>query len=253
MISLQKLSKSFGQQKVVDQVSGSFIKGQVTSIIGPNGAGKSTVLSMASRLLKKDSGSVLIENQDVWDWDSKALAKKLAVLRQSNNINMRFTVRELVAFGRFPHSQGRLTPFDNEMIDKSINYLDLSAIEDKYLDQLSGGQRQLAFIAMVVAQDTDYIFLDEPLNNLDIKHSLQIMKNLKSLAHELDKAVVIVIHDINFASCYSDNIIALKKGKVVANGTVAEVIRKEVLSEIYETEFNIHEVNGQRICMYYGQ
>lgn len=253
MISLSQLSKSFGQQKVVDQASASFIKGEVTSIIGPNGAGKSTVLSMASRLLAKDSGSILIENQEVVDWDTKALAKKLAVLRQSNNLNMRFTVRELVAFGRFPYSQGKLTKHDNEVMDKAINYLDLKPIQNKYLDQLSGGQRQLAFIAMVVAQDTDYVFLDEPLNNLDIKHSLQIMKNIKTLAHELGKAVVIVIHDINFASCYSDNIVALKKGKVVANGTVAEVIRKDVLAEIYETEFDIHEVNGQRICMYYGQ
>lgn len=251
MILLSELSKSFGLQKVVDNVSVSFIKGEVTSIIGPNGAGKSTVLSMASRLLGKDSGSVFIENKEVLDWDTKALAKKLSVLRQSNNLNMRFTVRELVAFGRFPYTQGKLTKHDNDVIDNAINYLDLALIQNKYLDELSGGQRQLAFIAMVVAQDTDYVFLDEPLNNLDIKHSLQIMRNIKALAHELGKAVVIVIHDINFASCYSDNIVALKKGKVVANGTVADVIRKEVLSEIYETEFDIHEVNGQRICMYY--
>ncbi|MFT5808140.1 MAG: iron complex transport system ATP-binding protein [Moritella dasanensis] len=253
MISLTNLSKSFGQHKVVDQASASFIKGQVTSIIGPNGAGKSTVLSMASRLLNKDSGSVVIDNQDVLDWDTKALAKKLAVLRQSNNLNMRFTVRELVAFGRYPYSQGKLTANDNDVINKAIGYLDLTPIENKYLDELSGGQRQLAFIAMVIAQDTDYVFLDEPLNNLDIKHSLQIMQNIKTLAHELGKAVVIVIHDINFASCYSDNIVALKKGKVVANGTVAEIINQTTLSEIYDTDFDIHEINGKRICMYYGQ
>ncbi|EDM67803.1 ferric anguibactin transport ATP-binding protein [Moritella sp. PE36] len=253
MISLTNLSKSFGQHKVVDQVSASFIKGEVTAIIGPNGAGKSTVLSMASRLLNKDSGSVIIDNQDVVDWDTKALAKKLAVLRQSNNLNMRFTVRELVAFGRYPYSQGKLTTNDNDVIDKAIGYLDLTLIENKYLDELSGGQRQLAFIAMVVAQDTDYVFLDEPLNNLDIKHSLQIMKNIKTLAHELGKAVVIVIHDINFASCYSDNIVALKQGKVVANGSVAEIINQATLSAIYDTDFDIHEINGKRICMYYGQ
>lgn len=251
MIKIEKLTKAFGNYKVVDQASASFVKGEVTSIIGPNGAGKSTLLSMASRLLQRDEGQVFIDTKEIADWDTKELAKRLAVLRQSNNLNMRFTIRELVSFGRFPHSAGKLGKHDVEVIDKAINYLDLKDIEDKYLDELSGGQRQLAFIAMVVAQDTDYVFLDEPLNNLDIKHSLQIMKNIRTLAHDLKKAVVIVIHDINFASCYSDNIVALKKGKVAARGTVSEVIDSNVLAEIYETDFQIHEVNGQRICMYY--
>ncbi|WP_104403076.1 iron ABC transporter ATP-binding protein [Vibrio penaeicida] len=251
MIKIEKLTKAFGNYKVVDQASASFVKGEVTSIIGPNGAGKSTLLSMASRLLQRDEGQVFIDTKEIADWDTKELAKCLAVLRQSNNLNMRFTIRELVSFGRFPHSGGKLGKNDLEVIDKAINYLDLSDIQDKYLDELSGGQRQLAFIAMVVAQDTDYVFLDEPLNNLDIKHSLQIMKNIRTLAHDLKKAVVIVIHDINFASCYSDNIVALKKGKVAARGTVSEVIDSNVLAEIYETDFQIHEVNGQRICMYY--
>ncbi|GLQ72114.1 iron ABC transporter ATP-binding protein [Vibrio penaeicida] len=251
MIKIEKLTKAFGNYKVVDQASASFVKGKVTSIIGPNGAGKSTLLSMASRLLQRDEGQVFIDTKEIADWDTKELAKRLAVLRQSNNLNMRFTIRELVSFGRFPHSAGKLGKHDVEVIDKAINYLDLKDIEDKYLDELSGGQRQLAFIAMVVAQDTDYVFLDEPLNNLDIKHSLQIMKNIRTLAHDLKKAVVIVIHDINFASCYSDNIVALKKGKVAARGTVSEVIDSNVLAEIYETDFQIHEVNGQRICMYY--
>ncbi|MBF4296699.1 ATP-binding cassette domain-containing protein, partial [Vibrio anguillarum] len=154
------------------------------------------------------------------DWDSKELAKHLAVLRQSNNINMRFTIRELVCFGRFPHSQGHLKDEDNKIVDTALEHLDITDIQYKYLDELSGGQRQMAFIAMVVAQDTDYIFLDEPLNNLDIKHSVEIMQTLRRLAHEFNKAIVIVIHDINFASCYSDNIVAMKKGQVVESGKV---------------------------------
>lgn len=251
MIQLENLTKYFGQQAVVEQASAEFEKGKVTSIIGPNGAGKSTLLSMASRLMDKDDGRVLIESRELVDWDTKALAKKLAVLRQANSISMRFTVREMVSFGRFPYSKGKLTAEDNRVIDQAIKYLDLNLIEDKYLDQLSGGQRQLAFIAMVIAQDTDYVFLDEPLNNLDIKHSLQIMKNIQRLAHEMNKAVVVVIHDINFASCYSDTIIALKRGKVVASGKVEEVIDAKVLSEIYETPFNVMEVDGKRMCTYH--
>ncbi|MGF1755280.1 ATP-binding cassette domain-containing protein, partial [Vibrio makurazakiensis] len=165
MIQLENLTKYFGQQAVVEQASAEFEKGKVTSIIGPNGAGKSTLLSMASRLMDKDDGKVMIESRELVDWDTKALAKKLAVLRQANSISMRFTVREMVSFGRFPYSKGKLTAEDNRVIDQAIKYLDLNLIEDKYLDQLSGGQRQLAFIAMVIAQDTDYVFLDEPLNN----------------------------------------------------------------------------------------
>lgn len=251
MIKLKNLTKMFGQQTVVNAASTQFEKGKVTSIIGPNGAGKSTLLSMASRLINRDAGEVWIDNRELVDWDTKALAKKLSVLRQANSLTMRFTVRELVSFGRFPYSKGKLTQDDQQVIDQSIEYLDLSDIEHKYLDELSGGQRQLAFIAMVIAQDTDYVFLDEPLNNLDIKHSLQIMSTIQRLAHELDKAVVVVIHDINFASCYSDRIIAMKKGEMVASGSVEEVIQAQVLSNIYETPFRVVELEGKRMCLYH--
>lgn len=251
MILLDKLTKKFGQHAVVKDASAQFEKGKVTSIIGPNGAGKSTLLSMASRLVNRDAGKVWIDSKELVDWDTKALARKLSVLRQANSLTMRFTVRELVAFGRFPYSQGKLDANDQQVIDQSINYLDLGTIQHKYLDELSGGQRQLAFIAMVMAQDTDYIFLDEPLNNLDIKHSLQIMATIQRLAHELNKAVVVVIHDINFASCYSDYIIALKKGEVVATGSVESVIQESVLSEIYETPFRVLEIEGKRMCLYH--
>ncbi len=251
MIKLEKLTKLFGQTPVVKQASAEFEKGKVTSIIGPNGAGKSTLLSMASRLVSKDEGQVYIDCKEIAEWDTKDLAKRLAVLRQANSITMRFTVREMIAFGRFPYSQGKLTQEDHHIINQAIDYLDLAAIQDKYLDELSGGQRQLAFIAMVIAQDTDYVFLDEPLNNLDIKHSLQIMRNVGRLAREMNKAVVVVIHDINFAACYSDKIIALKKGQVVAQGDVESVIQADVLESIYETPFNIIEVDGKRMCTYY--
>ncbi|WP_089139304.1 iron chelate ABC transporter ATP-binding protein VctC [Vibrio rumoiensis] len=252
MIELKQLTKRFGEHPVVQNASAEFAKGKVTAIIGPNGAGKSTLLSMAGRLLKRDEGEVWIDGKELVEWDTKALAKRLSVLRQANSFSLRFTVRELISFGRFPYCQGNLKASDQQAIDKAIEYLELSQIQDKYLDELSGGQRQLAFIAMVIAQDTDYIFLDEPLNNLDIKHSLQIMATIRRLAHELNKAVVIVIHDINFASCYSDTIIALKKGEIVAKGTVAQVIDSSVLSEIYETPFNVIEVDGKRMCLYFS-
>lgn len=251
MIELIELSKTFGRNTVVDSASAIFPRGAVTSVIGPNGAGKSTLLGMASRLTPRDAGEVNIADKPLDQWDNKALAKQLAVLRQSNSINMRFTVRELVAFGRFPHSQGRLTEFDNQRIDQAIEYLHINDLEHRYIDELSGGQRQMAFIAMVVAQDTDYIFLDEPLNNLDVKHSVEIMQVLKKLAHDFNKAVVIVIHDINFATAYSDRIVAMKAGKVAAAGTVEEVVVPTVMSDIYEIPFSVQVIDGQRVCLYY--
>src|SRR5690606_10310556 len=156
-------------------------KGKITSFIGPNGAGKSTLLSMVSRLIVKDEGEILIDGMDIDKRKNQELAKKVSILKQSNQINLRLTVRELVSFGRFPYSQGRLTEEDWVHVDEAIQFMELEEIQHEYLDELSGGQRQRAFIAMVIAQDTDYILLDEPLNNLDMKHAVQIMKTLRKL------------------------------------------------------------------------
>ena len=251
MIRINGLTKKYGKKTVVNDISLSIPKGKITSFIGPNGAGKSTVLSMVSRLMQPDEGEVLLEGKNVHSWDQKALAKKLAILKQSNHINIRLTVRELVSFGRFPHSAGNLTAEDEAMIDEALDYMQLNALQDRYLDELSGGQRQRAYIAMVIAQDSEYILLDEPLNNLDMKHSAEIMKTLRRLVDELGKTVVIVIHDINFASCYSDHIVALKDGELMQMGETEEIIQKEVLEALYDMPFNVVEIEGQRICVYF--
>lgn len=251
MVEVKGLTKKYGDKVVVDNVSLSIKKGTITSFIGPNGAGKSTLLSMMSRLLSYDEGQVLIDGEDIRNIKNNELAKKLAILKQANHINLRLTVRELVSFGRFPYSQGRLNKEDWKFVDEAIAYMELEDLQDQYIDQLSGGQKQRAFIAMVIAQDTDYIFLDEPLNNLDMKHSVQIMKTICRLVDELNKTVVIVIHDINFASCYSDYIIALKDGKIVKEGSPEEIITPTTLKEIYEMDFQIQEVNNKKISVYY--
>lgn len=251
MIQLNNISKKYGQKKVVDNVSIEIPEGKITSFIGPNGAGKSTVLSIMSRLMKMDSGSVLIEGRAIEEWKKDDLAKKISILKQSNNISLKLTIRELVSFGRFPYSKGNLTEEDDKYIDEAINYMQLKDIEDKYIDELSGGQRQRAYIAMVIAQNTDYIFLDEPLNNLDMNHSVEIMKILRKLCDDLSKTVVIVIHDINFASCYSDYIAALKDGKVVKYGNTDEIVNKESLEEIYDMNIDVKNVGGRKICIYF--
>jgi iron complex transport system ATP-binding protein len=251
MVEVSKVSKRYGNKNVVEDVSVRVKKGKITSFIGPNGAGKSTLLSMVSRLIKKDTGQVFIDGTDIGEWKSNDLAKKISILKQSNHLNIRLTIRDLVSFGRFPYSQGKLTNEDVKHVDEAIQYMELQDMENKYLDQLSGGQQQRAFIAMVIAQNTEYVLLDEPLNNLDMKHSVQIMKVLRRLVDELQKTVVIVIHDINFASCYSDFIVALKDGKIVKEGPVEEIITSPVLKEIYEMDIDIQTINGNRICVYF--
>ncbi len=251
MIEVRNVSKKYGLQTVVNDVSVTIQRGKITSFIGPNGAGKSTLLGMITRLLTRDSGEVFIDGKELDAWKSDELAKVIAILKQSNHLNIRLSVRDLVSFGRFPHSKGRLTKEDHEKIEQALSYMQLKEMEDKFLDQLSGGQKQRAFIAMVLAQDTEYIFLDEPLNNLDMKHSVQIMKILRKITDELGKTVIIVIHDINFASCYSDEIIAMQNGEIAVRGNVDEIIQAPTLGNIYDMQFNIQEVNNKRICVYF--
>ena len=251
MIEIKNIFKKYRNKNVVEDVSFNIEKGKITSFIGPNGAGKSTVLSIVTRLISGDGGEIIIEGKELKSFESKELAKKIAILKQSNNITLKLTIRELVSFGRFPHSEGNLTPEDEKHIDEAIEYMKLTDIQDKYLDELSGGQKQRAYIAMVIAQNTEYILLDEPLNNLDMTHSVRMMKVLRNLCNDLGKTIVLVMHDINFASCYSDNIVALKDGKIAKVGTTEEIIQKDVLEDIYEMDFDIQDINGNKICVYF--
>ncbi len=245
------LIKKYDGKAVVDSVSFEIPKGKVLSLIGPNGAGKSTVMGMISRLVAKDSGQVQFEDRDISRWKSKELAKKLAILTQHNNVQMKLTVRELVSFGRFPYSGSRLTREDQEMVDQAIAYMELGEFENRFIDELSGGQRQRAYIAMVIAQDTDYILLDEPTNNLDIYHASNLMRTVRKLCDELGKTIVMVLHEINYAVFYSDYICAFSDGKIAKFGTVEEVITKENLSDIYRVDFEIMKINGKPLSVYY--
>lgn len=245
------LSKSYGSHCVVDQVSFTVPAGKVLSLIGPNGAGKSTVINMLSRLIPRDSGEILFQGKDISRWNSKELSKRLAVLTQSNNINMKLTVEELVAFGRFPYSGSRLTAEDRRIVREALAYMELDPMKDQFIDELSGGQRQRAFIAMIIAQDTAYLFLDEPTNNLDIYHAVNMMKIIRRLCDELGKTVVLVLHEINYASFYSDYICAFEKGRIVKFGTVQEVMTQETLSALYRVDFAIQDIKGKPLALYY--
>lgn len=252
MIEIKGVSKAYNERLVVNDVNLTLPAKGITSIIGPNGAGKSTLLTMISRLTPMDKGEISVGGLDIIKTPSDELARRLSILRQENVLTSRLTVRELVTFGRYPHSKGRPTLQDKQFVDSAIRYLGLEELQDRFLDQLSGGQRQRAFVAMVICQDTDYVLLDEPLNNLDMNHSVSMMKQLRRAADELGKTIVIVVHDINFASCYSDTIVAMRDGVVIAKGTPSEIIETDCLKSIYDMEINVQEINGNRIAIYYS-
>ena len=239
MIRVNNILKKYSDKIILENINLELPKNKITAFIGSNGAGKSTLISIISRTLAKDSGEVFIDEKELKNWNTTELSKRLSILKQSNHLNIKLTVRELINFGRFPHSKGKLTKEDVKKVDEAIEYMDLSDLENRYIDELSGGQRQMAYIAMIIAQDTDYIFLDEPLNNLDIKHILEVMHLLKKLVEEQNKTIILVVHDINIASTFADYIVAMKNGEIIESGLTEDIINNEILYKIYEINFQI--------------
>lgn len=251
MITLAKVAKNYTSDVSIGPVDLEIPRGGITALVGPNGAGKSTLLTMIGRLMGLDDGVIEVAGYDVSTTASKDLAKVVSILRQENHFITRLTIRQLVGFGRFPYSKGRLTVADEQVISRAIDFLDLTDLQHRYLDQLSGGQRQRAYVAMVLCQETDYVLLDEPLNNLDMKHSVQMMKHLRSAAVELGRTIVIVLHDINFASHYADHICAVKNGVVVEFGTPAEIMTDDVLTRVFDTPVRVIDGPDGALACYY--
>lgn len=249
-MKLEQVSKAYGGKSVLEEITLEIPKQQLTAFIGANGAGKSTLLALMSRLLTKDAGSLIFKEKAIEAWSTRDLAQALSMLKQQQHYQAKLTVEELVSFGRFPYSQGRLTSQDHEKIEQALLYLDLQALRTRFINTLSGGQLQRVYIAMVLAQDTDLILLDEPLNNLDIKQSVMMMKILRQLVDELGKTVVMVVHDINMASQYADYIVAFKQGRLFQQGPTAQVMTKEILDELYEMDLTLTQVAGKTVCLY---
>ncbi|CAM3054507.1 ATP-binding cassette domain-containing protein [Lactococcus hircilactis] len=250
-MKIENLSKSFGKKKILKNISLTIPKGKLTAFIGPNGAGKSTLLSCMSRLTSYDQGKISLDGKTLDQFKTDILAQKLAILKQMNQLNMQISVQELVAFGRFPYSKGHLTPTDLELIQNAMNHLGLAEIANENIQNLSGGQIQRAYIAMILAQDTDYILLDEPLNNLDMNFALQMMQLLQDLVRKHGKTVVIVLHDLNFASSFADEIVAMKSGEIFMQSKTDDLIRTDVLASLYGMTIRIQEIDGKKFCLYF--
>ncbi|WP_425280741.1 ABC transporter ATP-binding protein [Leucobacter coleopterorum] len=250
-IEVSGVGKHYAGRQVLGPIDLSIARGGVTALIGANGAGKSTLLTIIGRLLEPDSGRITVGGLDVRATKSRQLATVVSILKQENHFTARLTVQQLVTFGRFPHSAGRITEADRRAIHAAIAFLDLAGMEDRFVDELSGGQRQRAFVAMVLAQDTDYVLLDEPLTGLDMRHAVGMMAQVRAAADALGKTIVLVVHDVNFAAAYADRIVALADGRVVASGTPLEIITPEVLERVFETPVDVIRHGEHPVAVYY--
>lgn len=254
-ISVKNLTVAYEKNTIIQDMTLSIPKGQISIIIGANGCGKSTLLKTISRINKAEKGEIYINKKNIKKVKEKDIAKEVAFLPQGPVAPAGLTVRELVAYGRFPHQKmiGGLNSHDKEIIDWAINETGLREFSDREVENLSGGQRQRAWIAMTLAQETEIIMLDEPTTYLDMSYQLEVLEVLQKLNKEKSITVVIVLHELNNACRFADNIIGLKKGKVICQGKPIDVIKKETLKEIYGIDASlVVSENGQYpICMDY--
>ncbi len=254
-ISVKNLSVAYESNTIIEDMNLSIPKGEISIIIGANGCGKSTLLKTIARINKPKAGDIFINDKNIKEVKEKHIAKEVAFLPQGPVCPSGLTVRELVAYGRFPHQKiiGGLNGHDKKIIDWAIEETGLKEFADRQVENLSGGQRQRAWIAMTLAQETDIIMLDEPTTYLDMSYQLEVLEVLERLNKEKKITVVIVLHELNNACRFASNIIGLKKGKIVCQGKPLEVINKSTLKEIYGIDANLQRSeNGEYpICMEY--
>lgn len=239
MIKINNVSHSINDKNILDNINLELPSKQVIALIGPNGAGKSTLFSLMARLQPLQQGTICFGTHDIVKTNANMMAKTVAMLSQENHIQGRLRVHELLMFGRYPHHQGQPSDQDKKIVAKIIESFELQAIAERFLSDLSGGQKQRVLIAMVVCQDTPYVLLDEPLNNLDMYHAGQLMRQLRDLAHQRDKTIVIVLHDINQASQFADTIVMMKNGKIISQGKPIDTLTQQNIASLYGVSVDI--------------
>lgn len=248
MISINNVSKSYGDKLVLDNVSLNLNKGSLNMIVGGNGAGKSTLINIMGSVLDLDNGEIIIDGIKLNDYTREDKAKKIALLKQENHINLSLTARDLVGFGRFPYTKGKLNEEDYRVVDECLKKTETYEFKDRDINKLSGGQRQRVFLAMILAQETDIILLDEPLSSLDLRHSVEFVTLLRKICKEEDKTVLMIVHDLNVAAQSADVIVALKDGKLEACGCVNDVIEQDCLYKVFGVDFVVQEIEDRKIC-----
>jgi iron complex transport system ATP-binding protein len=235
---------------VIDGESLQVPPGKVTALVGPNGSGKSTLLKGLADQLGIDAGTVELDGEEIQTLEPKELARNLGLLSQENTAPESITVEKLVEHGRYPHRGffDGLTDVDYAAIDRAIELAGIEHLRHRPVSSLSGGQKQLVWIAMVLAQDPDVLLLDEPTTFLDLHHQLEVMDIVQTLRDDSETTVVLVLHDINQAARYADHMIALKDGRIHARGPPADVVTTELLAEVFEIDARVDRTDrGPRI------
>ncbi|EQK42138.1 ABC transporter family protein [[Clostridium] bifermentans ATCC 638] len=241
MISCKNLKVGYEEKVIIENLSLSINKGEVVSIIGPNGCGKSTLLKTLSRIIKPMSGGIYIKNESIKNLKSKHVSQKVCLLSQHNDAPGDLTVEELVYFGRIPHKKWyeSKTKSDEEIVNWAIENTGLKRYKNTPINSLSGGERQRAYIAQALCQKPDILLLDEPTTYLDISYQLEVMELVREINEKFNITIVMVLHELNQASKYSDRLVIMKDGEIVSDGCPREVINKETIKQVYKIECDI--------------
>ncbi|MCK1992969.1 ABC transporter ATP-binding protein [Peribacillus muralis] len=257
VINTQSLSLGYGDKLIINDMNLKVPKGEITVFIGANGCGKSTLLRSVARLLKPQAGSIILEGKAISSMSSKDVARKMAILPQSPTAPEGLTVYQLVKQGRYPYQSWlkQWSSEDEEKVQKAIEATNLSELKDRAVDELSGGQRQRAWIAMTLAQDTDIILLDEPTTYLDMTHQIEILDLLFDLNELENRTIVMVLHDLNLACRYADNLVAIKDGAIHAEGRPEDIITPRLVQQVFgmECQISFDPVFGSPMCIPFGK
>ncbi|CEO21961.1 ABC transporter ATP-binding protein [Paraclostridium sordellii] len=241
MISCKNLKVGYEEKIIIENLSLNIKKGEVVSIIGPNGCGKSTLLKSLSRMIKPVSGDIYIQSENIKSLKNKAISQKVCLLSQHNDAPGDLTVEELVYFGRIPHKKWyeSKSKSDEELVNWAIENTGLTRYKNTPISSLSGGERQRAYIAQALCQKPDVLLLDEPTTYLDISYQLELMELVREINERLNITIVMVLHELNQASKYSDRLIIMKSGEIVSDGCPKEIINKEIIKKVYNIDCDI--------------
>ena len=248
VFTVKNLSFAYGRQQVLKNLDLELHEGKITTLIGANGCGKSTLFNLMTKNLKPDEGEILLREEKIASMKLKDFAWEVSIVHQYNTAPVDLSVEKLVGYGRTPYHTMGLSPDpkeDEEKIRRALEITHTYKHKDKPVSELSGGQKQRVWIAMALAQDTRVLFLDEPTTYLDIRYQLQILKLIRQLNREYGITIVMVLHDINQSLYYSDEIVAMKDGKMIAHGLPEEILTGELVREVYDVELDIRSVDGK--------
>lgn len=251
LMEVKHISFSYGKNTILSDLSFAVKEGNITTVMGANGCGKSTLFSLMTKNQTPGKGKILLEGKNIANLRFIDFAKRVSIVHQYNSAADDITVERLVSYGRTPYQKmlGTRTKEDEELVERAMEVTGILPYRDREIAALSGGQRQRVWIAMALAQNTKILFLDEPTTYLDIRYQLEILELVKKLNREYGITILMVLHEINQAITYSDEVIGLKDGSIVMQGKPQEVITAESMKELYGVSLKVVEVDGKKVVL----